>query len=358
MSRKLKIGIIGMGTIGNVHADAYRTGGDAELVALSDINAKALAAGGDRLGVKARFADYRDLLKTDVEAVIVSVGNSLHREVAVAALRAGKHVFLEKPMALNVREAVDIVRVAGRQKRKKVLQMGMVWRQNPAAKVVREYVEQGLFGEIYHLRAVMIRRRGIPGLGRWFTTKALSGGGPLIDLGVHWFDIALWMSGCWQPTSVSAQTYAKFGPRMRNYRYVGMWAGPPCYNGVCDVEDYAAGLVRFGARATLAFEIAWAANAHDEAYVDIMGTKGGARLFDGKPLEILTEHGCRPATLAPQFDTNVNMYEEQARSFVAACRGEAAPAATGADGLTVMQLIDAVYASSAAHREVAIRALR
>jgi len=272
--------------------------------------------------------------------------------VAVAALKAGKHVFLEKPMAMNASQAADIVAAAG--KAKTVLQVGMVWRQDPAAQVVRDYVEKGLLGEIYHIRAVLVRRRGIPGLGGWFTTKAQSGGGPMIDVGVHWFDIAMWMSGLWNPTSVSARTYAKFGPRMADYRYVGMWAGPPDLDGAFDVEDYSTGFVRFGDKATMSFEIAWAANAADETFVEVMGEKGGARVFDGNPLRILTEQDGRVADVAPQFNTNVNRFESQMRAFVSACRGQCPPAATGEQGLTVMKLIDAIYASSDAGKEVAV----
>jgi predicted dehydrogenase len=234
--------------------------------------------------------------------------------------------------------------------------MGMVWRQNPAARVIREYVTGGEFGEIYHIRTVLTRRRGIPGLGGWFTTRAASGGGPMIDLGVHFFDVAMWMTGLWNPTAVSARTYAKFGPRMQDYRYVGMWAGPPKLDGTFDVEDYSTGFVRFGGKASMTFEISWAGNAPDESYVDILGDKGGVRAFDGKPLQILTEHNRRPANITPLFNTENNNFLSQAKSFVAACRGEAPPAATAEEGVTVMKLIDAIYASSENGREVKVTA--
>jgi len=352
MSKKLKIGIIGAGAIGNVHANALAAVGESEIAALCDIDEAKLAAMGERLKVKARFDDYRDLLRTDVDAVFVCVPNALHAEIAVAALEAGKHVLLEKPVALNAAEAARIV--AASRKARGIIQVGMVWRQSAEARIVREYVEAGLFGDIYHLRAVMVRRRGIPGLGGWFTAKAVSGGGPMIDLGVHWFDIAMWMSGLWEPTRASARTYAKFGCRMREYRYVGMWAGPPKFDGVCDVEDYSTGFVRFGDRATLSFEIVWAANTESESFVEVLGDKAGARVGTGKPLQILTEDRDRPADLAPQFDNKANRFELQARAFLAACRGEAPPAATIEQGHTVMKLIDAIYASSEAGREVEI----
>ena len=351
MAEKLKVGIIGIGAIGAIHADSYRSTGQVDITAVCDVDEDRLAVECDRLDVKACFSDYTQLLASDVEAVSVCVGNALHREVAIAVLQAGKHCLLEKPMAMNAAEAGGILAAA--KGSKGVLQIGMARRQQADAQVLREYVEAGLLGEIYHMRAVLIRRRGIPGLGGWFTTAAKSGGGPLLDLGVHWFDAAMWLSGRWDPTSVSAKVYAKFGPKMRDYKYVSMWAGPPRYDGVFDVEDYAAGMVRFGEKATLSFEIAWAANTKEQSYVEILGDKGGARVFAG-PLKILTEHNGRLADIAPKYDAKINMFDVQAEKFVAACRGESPPAATGEQGLCVMKLIDAIYASSDAGREVEI----
>lgn len=352
---KVKIGIIGTGGIGAVHADAYRASPNAEITAICDVSEKRLAEIGAKFNVKQRFINYPDLLKTDVEAVSICVGNALHRKVAVAALKAGKHILLEKPMAMNAAEAAEII--AAGKKSKKIIQIGMVWRQAEQAKIVRDYIRQGLFGDIYHLRAVMIRRRGIPGLGGWFTTKAASGGGPLIDIGVHWLDIAMHISGLWKPTRVSAMNYAEFGKVMRNYRYVSMWAGPPNFNGVCDVEDYSVGLVRFGKKASMSFEIAWAANAEETSFIDILGDKGGAHLFDsGKQLTIYTEHNNLVANIAPLVndDNFGKRFHRQADIFINACRGKCRPAATAEEGLTVMKLIDAIYASSASGHEVAV----
>lgn len=349
---KIKVGIIGLGAIGSVHADAYHATPDAEITAICDISDARLVETGEKHNVKQRFKDYRDLLKTDVEAVSICVGNVLHREVAVAALKAGKHILLEKPMAMNAGEAAEIT--AAGKKAKKIIQIGMVNRHGSQIKIVRDYVQKGLFGGIYHLRAVLIRRRGIPGLGGWFTTKSASGGGPLIDLGVHWFDASMYASGLWNPTQVSAMNYAKFGKNMRNYRYVSMWAGPPKYDGVCDVEDYSAGLVRFGKKASMVFEIAWAANTEEIAFIEILGDKGGARMFDGKPLTIFTEHNGQIANISPLVDNSGSNFHRQADAFIKACRGKCPPAATAEEGVTVMKLIDAVYASGKSGREVAI----
>ncbi len=352
MKKALRVGIIGLGAIGKVHAQAYRAVDGVNITALCDVLPERVAEQGHLLKVTKCFTDYRDLLESDLDAVSICVGNALHREVAVAALEAGKHILLEKPMAMNAVEA-SAIQAAG-ERAGRVIQLGMLWRQATEARIVRDMIANGRFGEIYHMRAVMIRRRGIPGLGGWFTTKAAAGGGPLIDLGVHWFDIAMYLSGLWNPTHVSAMTYAKFGRDMRRYRYVNMWAGPPRLDGVFDVEDYSTGLIRFADKATMSFEIAWAANAPQETYIEIMGDRAGVRLFDGKPLTLLTEDAERPADIIPQYADDGDRFHLQIRKFLAACHGEGPPAATAAEGVTVMKTIDAVYTSSANNCEITL----
>ena len=350
MAEKLKIGIVGMGAIGAVHADSFLATGEAEIAAICDVDAGVLKKQGERLGVKNRFAKPSDLFASDAEAVLICVPNNLHREMVLAAFEAGKHVLCEKPMALNAGEAADMV--AAHEAAGTVGQMGMCNRQRAGSQAAKSYVDNGLLGQIYHARAVMIRRRGIPGLGGWFTTKALSGGGPMIDLGVHWFDLVMWLTGHWQPTSVSAATYAKFGSPMDKYTYVGMWAGPPKYDGTFDVEDYSTGFVRFDRKCTLSFEIVWAANTAGESYIELLGDKGGVRL-DGKQVRLYTEHNGQLADITPHLAES-NQYVVQAAKFVAACRGRCPPAATFEQGRTVMKLLDAIYASGEAGREVAI----
>ncbi len=352
MSDKVRIGIIGVGTIGSVHADAYAKVENAEVVALCDILPDRLEEKGARHGVNTLYQNYHDLLADpNVEAVSVCVPNYIHSEIAIAAFEAGKHVMLEKPMAMNPRQGLDIC--AARDRAGKVLQMGMVRRQADDSQAVKKMVEDGDLGEIYHIHVVQIRRRGIPGLGGWFTTKAKSGGGPIIDIGVHSFDLAMWLSNLWEPTAVSAMTYAKFGSPMENYHYVGMWAGPPNYGGVFDVEDYACGLVRFGRKATMNFDIAWAANSPGANYVEILGDRGGLRLGDG-PLVLLTEHNTRLADIKIQYPGGTDPFVRELEKFAAAVRGEAPPAATGEEGVVALKIIAGIYESAEKGCEVPI----
>lgn len=352
MTTKVHVGIIGVGTIGSVHADAYAKVADAQVVALCDILPDRLREKGTRHGVDKLYENYHDLLADpEIEAVSVCVPNDLHKEIAVAAFDAGKNVMLEKPMAMSAAQGAEIC--AARDRVGKVLQMGMVTRQRDEAQVLKELIENGELGEVYHIRIVLTRRRGIPGLGGWFTTKARSGGGPLIDIGVHYFDLSLWLSGLWNPTAVSASIYSKFGAPMENYHYVSMWAGPPDYSGVFDVEDYACGTVRFGGEASMNFDVSWAANTPGEGFTEILGTKGGVRMGAG-PLTLLTEFENRPADVKLQYPTGTDPFAAEMTKYIAAVRGEGPPAATGEEGVIVLKLIDAIYQSAAEGREVRI----
>jgi predicted dehydrogenase len=353
MAKSLKLGIIGINSIGAVHADACVKTGAMEVAAISDVAAGPLEEAAKKYNVSDCFEDYRKMLaEADVDAVAVCTPNVCHKEMAIAALEAGKHVFLEKPMAMSSAEGAEILSAA--KKAKGILQMGMVQRQKAQSAELRKLVAEGKLGKIYHMHTVLTRRRGIPGLGGWFTTKTMSNGGPLIDLGVHWFDLAMYISGHWNPTAVSAMTYAKFGSPIKDYTYVNMWAGPPKLDGVCDVEDYAAGFVRFGDKATLSFEIAWAANTEDKMFVEILGDKGGARIMDSDDLVVLGEEDGRLTDVKYGFHTKATGYDQQMLKFAAACRGEIPPPATAEQGLTIMKLIDAIYASSKTNKEVVI----
>src|SRR5690606_17392739 len=155
--------------------------------------------------------------------------------LSVAALKAGKDVLVEKPMGLNANECREMNAAAKAKDR--ILQVGFVQRYSSVATTVKKFVDAGRLGNIYHAKANYYRRRGIPGLGGWFTTKALSGGGPLIDLGVHVIDLITYLMGSVRPVRVSGKVYANFGKRMKDYVFESMWAGPPRLDGVCDVED-------------------------------------------------------------------------------------------------------------------------
>jgi len=352
MKKTARIGIIGMNSIGTVHAESLKKVASAELVAACDVAPELLKAKAAAYNIPGRFTDYKELLKQkDIDAVYVCTPNYLHSVITIAALKAGKHVFCEKPMALNARQAQEMADAARAARRK--IQLGMAWRHTAESRMVKDYVDKGCLGRIYHMRTVLRRRRGVPGLGGWFTTKAMSGGGGIIDIGVHFFDLAMWLSNNWHPQRVSAATYSEFGRRMKNYTYVSMWAGPPRYDGVCDVDDYASGLARFAKGATLSFEISWAGNTQEDSFIELLGDKGGVRAYDGNPPVIFTEDNGRIVDVLPKY-REVKQFDVQAENFVNVVLGKAEPVATGEQGLAVMKLIDGIYKSARLGKEVVI----
>jgi len=352
MGKKVKIGIIGAGTIGSVHANSYAKVADAEVVALCDILPDKLKAKAEQHNIPKTYATHQELLADpEIDAVSVCVPNVSHAPIAIDALNAGKHVLLEKPMTLNANLGMDILKA--RDASGKLLQMGMVRRQYNESQLIHKYITDGKLGEIYQINIKLIRRRGIPGLGGWFTTKSQSGGGALIDIAVHFLDLAMWTTNLWNPTRVSAKTYSKFGAPMDQYHFVDMWAGPPKYDGTFDVDDYVAGMARFGKKATMSFEVAWACNAKEEMSLEILGTKGGLKTGDGD-LIFRTEMDNQMVDITPIFKKDDNAFVTEMTKFVAAINGEGEIPATGEQGVIVMKLLDAIYKSSELDQEVEI----
>ncbi|MGI9429361.1 MAG: Gfo/Idh/MocA family protein [Bythopirellula sp.] len=354
----IRLGIIGAGTIGEVHAQAATEAGqtvsriaDVDLSRAQDLAAEYPGcAATDQAGEV--FADAA------IDAVVVCVPNRWHKELAIAALQAGKDVLLEKPMGLNAGECSEIIAAAAEHKR--ILQIGMVYRYSAAGTAAKAVLESGDLGTIYHAKAHLYRRRGVPGLGGWFTTKELSGGGPLIDLGVHIIDISSWLMGFPKAERVSGKVYSFFGKRMKDYVYEDMWAGPPKLDGKCDVEDSAHAMIHFAGGCTLDLQVSWAINMptlnmESAETIGIFGDKGGLTFkLSGECVDVATE----------KFGRNVDeqillaetdQFIEQAKEFAACVESRDTPTATGEHGLYTQSIIDAIYESSETNQEIKLK---
>ena len=354
-----RIGIVGTGSIGRVHArHAARVG--LPVVAAWDPKSTAVEAfRTEQPKVELEPSLEKLLARTDHDGVVIAVPNDLHEPLAVQALKAGKHVLLEKPMATSV-AACDRIEQAARASGR-ALQMGFVCRRMPAVEMAKRCALDGRLGTIYHAKASMYRRRGVPGLGGWFTTKARSGGGPLIDLGVHLLDATLHLMGHPRVLRVSGATYATFGSRMKGYAYTNMWAGPPDFGGTCDVEDHVTALLRCEGGATIELNSTWAMNIPDNALPDgiaLFGDAGGCRFgLQDRSLTLATEALGMPADLSPHFaadDPGQQAWDAQARAFQSLLERGGEPIATAAQGRAVQAVIDAIYRSAAEGREVEV----
>ena len=335
----IKVGLVGTG-ITRAHASGYKRCQDVEMKAICDIDkarAEQFAADFD---VKDVYTDYNEMLKDD-EIVAVSVGtpNALHAPVAIAAFEAGKHVICEKPLATNAEEGRAMVEAG--KKAGKIFMMGFNNRFRGDTQLLKKCIENGELGDIYYAKTGWLRRKGIPGMGGWFTTKKMSGGGPLIDLGVHVLDLTLWLMGNPKPVYVVGSSYAKFGPEMAKQQ-----------GGTYDVEDLATGMVKLENGATVFVEASWHSHVERErTYSQLVGTKGGAEL---DPLRIYTDINGNNADLHMEHP-NVSGHEMEVVHFIECIREHKTPIATGEHGLHIQLILDAIYESTRTGKGVEIK---
>ena len=264
--------------------------------------------------IEQTVADYKTVLADEeVEAVWVLTPNYVHYTVAMDALRAGKHVMCEKPITVNYALSCEMAEEAAKQG--KILNIGVCNRYHKSVELLREMNEKGEFGNIYHIYCSFRQSRSIPGLGGAFTTKAQSGGGVLIDWGIHFLDLILYVLGDAKLKTVTCDTYSEMAKDMKFYNYKSMWAEDTkdVENGVNDVDDLVTGYIRTD-KASISFNGAWAQNiTQHEMYIDFLGDKKGARLdygkffdlFDGETLEHTKEEYEIP-----------NMYAREDEDFI------------------------------------------
>lgn len=244
----MKIGIIGTGNIGREHIKAFQQMENISVHAVTDTyvpGAKQVAAQFEIPHVYTTAADM--LNDSSIDAVVVCVPNKFHAELTIMALEHGKHVLLEKPMALSLEDAKSIVRA--QQASGQIVMISHQMRWEWGALQLKEQFDKGAFGHIYHAKTGWMRRKGIPGWGSWFTRKDQSGGGPLIDIGVHMIDLTLYLMGDAKPVSVFGSTYAEFGPKKRG---IGEW-GNPDWNGLLRCRRFSIGIHQTGRRQFLNF---------------------------------------------------------------------------------------------------------
>lgn len=347
----MKVAVIGCGTIANsAHIPAYIKNKEADIAYFCDIIPERAQAAVETYGCGTAVTDYHAILADpEVEAVSVCTPNNVHAPIAMDCLRAGKNVLCEKPAARTYAEALEMQKV--QHETGKVLNIGVVNRFNNGVNLIKNIIDDGKLGTVHHVYVSFRSHRSIPGLGGSFTTKAIAGGGALIDWGVHFLDIVMYCTGDPQPLTVSGEIFCKLGKDMKQYAYQTMWAGPPQYDGVYDVEDSVTGLIRTSGP-VITLNGAWAQNiGENEMYIDFMGDKGGIRLQYGADFTVYTfEHGALES-YKPVFKSE-NHFETEINRFVECVRtGEKLPSHIDTVIVTA-KMMQAIYDSAEHHEEV------
>lgn len=349
---KLKVGIIGCGGIANgKHMPALRQIEDVEMTAFCDIIPERAEKAAREYGTPDAkvYTDYKALLRDEsINNVRVLTQNNMHAIISIDAMRAGKHVMCEKPMAMNYAEAKEMIKVAKETGR--CLTVGYQHKFDPDVVYAKKEAEKGTFGDIYFAKANVIRRRGVPTWGV-FTQKSQQGGGALIDIGTHALDIALYLMNNYQPKMAVGTTYDKLKNSKENANPFGSWDVKRY-----DVEEAAFGYVVMENGATVLIEATWALNTTDTAGIRYMicGSEAGADNYNGK-LKINGVCNDKLYITEPDLSTGgVSFYAGHAtsptvaeqRAFLDAIRGTGALVTTPETAAVVTQILEGIYVSA------------
>lgn len=349
----LNVGIIGAGGISECHTEGYKNIGNVKVTAVCDINEQRAKAYAKKYDIPHVFTDYREMLKMDeLDAVSVTTWNNGHAPISIAALKAGKHVLCEKPLAMNAMEAQQMVDTA--KETGKLLMVGFVRRFEDNVKYLKKSIESGRLGRVYYVKAGYIRKWGNPG--GWFSDKKRSGGGPVIDLGVHVIDLVRYINGKPKAVSVMASTFNYLGMKP-DIKGISKYCSQD-YDEYNDVEDAAAAIIKFDNGMTLSFETSWVLfTKNSNNYLNIYGDKAGAQLeptfeFYEEKDDYLVDD--KPF-IEPEKNKFQHIFNEEISHFVDCIVNKTSCTNTGEDGVEIMKILDAIYESARTGHEVVIK---
>lgn len=353
---KLRVGIVGCGGIANnKHMPSILETGLAEIVAFCDIVKERAEEAAKKYGTTDAkvFDAYQELIQENLDAVYVCTPNRSHCEISVAALKSGKHVMCEKPMAINYSEAMAMCEAA--KETGKLLTIGYQNRYRADSTYLKRECENDVLGDVYYARAKAIRRRAVPTWGV-FLNEFEQGGGPLIDIGTHALDLTLWMMNNYHPQSVVGSVYHKLNNEEEPANAFGAW-DPKAFT----VEDSAFGFIQMANGATIHLEASWALNTLEvgEARTVLCGTKAGADMNNGLTLNGV--HNNKQYTLKPDLDTGSVAFFEGGSDkpevieqyvFLNAVLGKGELVVLPEQAAVVTQILQGIYESAKAQKQV------
>ncbi len=349
---KKTIAVIGCGRIANMaHFPALAKMDNVRVKYACDIiKEKAEKIKAEYPFVENVITDYKEALAdSEVDAVFVLTPNYAHYEITMDALKAGKDVMCEKPVTVNYDLSCEMAKEAEKQGR--ILNIGVCNRYNKSVEMLEELNRQNRFGNIYHIYCSFRSFRDIPGLGGSFTTKSQSGGGVLIDWGIHFMDLILYILGNAKIKNVTCDAYSEMAKNMKEYKYKSMWAEDTAdiENGTNDVDDFVTGYIRTD-KASISFNGAWAQNIDKaDMFIDFLGDKAGARLTYGGKFEIYDGETLETITLEYEIP---NMYLCEDNAFVDSITTRVKNRNNIENILESMKLLNSLYESSEQRKEV------
>jgi len=355
MKDKINVAIIGCGTIANsAHIPAYLDSPVAEIKYFCDIIPERADNAVKKYGCGKAVYNYREILDApDLDAVSVCTHNDMHSVISIDFMKHGKDVLCEKPAARILSEALEMEKVSYETGR--ILSIGVCNRYSNAVNRIKAMIENGDLGEVYHVYASFRAHRSIPGLGGDFTTFASSGGGALIDWGVHYIDLIMYCLSDPKVLTCSGEAFCKLGRDMKNYVYEKMWAkdSSDIENGTYDVDDSVVGLIRTES-SVISFNGAWAQNIGiNETYIDFMGDKGGIRLEYGGGFVYYTAKDGALLEVKPTFEMN-GIHRSEVLDFAECVRKGERNRNDIKYAIGTSKIMQAIYDSSETHREVSL----
>lgn len=357
---KIRIGIVGAGGMAAYHIPGFRKAG-ADVAAVADPDTAKASKCATDFDIPKVYSSLKEMAETErLDAISIITPNKFHAPLAIEALKSGLNVYCEKPPALNAKETLAMAKAS--EKAGKKLLFGFCNRARPEAQALKKEIGSGRFGTVNSAEAAWIRRTGIPGFGGWFTTKALSGGGPLIDL-LHGVDLALWFMGYPEPESVLARTFDDF---IRDKRFRGPWGIPEKEDGVCDVESAVKAFITLKGGSCLIVRTSWAEMVErEEIALRLQGSKEGASIVrtfgtdgddttavDTARLYTMSAGGLRrDRDLTSKKDETMGRIK-CAENFIRTLQGREEPISDPLEAVRLMKIVDAMYESARSRRPV------
>lgn len=345
----VRVGVIGAGGIARASCEELAAHPDAEIIAVADPNQESASEFALRYDtIRTMTAEPEILLAMpEVDAVYIATPNHLHMKFSKMALRAGKHVLQEKPLARNLEEALSLADLV--HESDVHFMLGMNQRFSAEMQYSKQLIERDRIGRVYHCKAYWRRRSGIPRIGSWFTQKNLSGGGGLLDIGVHMLDNTLYLLNNFLPHSVSGSTYREFGSRGLGD---GRWGQSIRSDQPFDVDDFATAIIKLEGGVTILLEAAWAMHmdCKSEMNVELHGTDGAIDTYRQR-LYFQKDDGYH----AVEFPNTADLkypHTSRMHHFIDVVLGREELCVTIEQAIAVQSIIDAIYKSSDTGQEV------